>query len=43
MHQRIGRNPSIKADFEAACRALPAKRTEADFPEWRDERDGTAK
>ena len=31
-----------RADFEAAWRVLLAKRTEADFQVWRDERDWTA-
>jgi hypothetical protein len=31
-----------KADFEAAWRVFLAKRTEADFQEWRDQRDWTA-
>jgi hypothetical protein len=31
-----------RADFEAAWRVFLAKRTEADFQEWRDQRDRTA-
>jgi hypothetical protein len=31
------------ADFEAAWRVFLSKRTEADFQEWRDQRDWTAR
>jgi hypothetical protein len=31
-----------RADFEAASRQFSAKRTEADFQAWRDQRDRTA-
>src|ERR1700693_3786923 len=32
-----------RRDFEAAWRVFSAKRTEADFQEWRDQRDWTAR
>jgi hypothetical protein len=31
-----------RADFEAAWRVFLSKRTEADFQEWREQRDWTA-
>jgi hypothetical protein len=31
-----------RVDFEAAWRVFLSKRTEADFQEWRDDRDWTA-
>jgi hypothetical protein len=39
------RRPSIRAraDFEGAWQRFLSKRTEADFQEWRDERDWTAR
>jgi hypothetical protein len=33
--------PEARADFEAAWRVFLSKRSEADFQEWRDQRDWT--
>jgi hypothetical protein len=42
VRRAIGTFDQARAEFEAAWAILLSKRTEADFQEWRDQRDWTA-